>query len=249
MARFLFLVVCIVFPLQVSSQVIVNEIAWMGGEVEGIDPRQWWRYEWLELYNVSDTSVSVEGWRVELHRDNLDFFIELRGVIAPNEYYVVAASNKIKNADFTYNSLVGKFVNDGQRMLLRDKNGDIVEEIDASKGWFAGDNESKLTMERRFPEQDARDAENWGSSLRSGGSPKAANSIFGKEAVLHLDTLASAQQITKKDPKGSFFSSSAMVNVVFIKAILLAFLSSLSVFLLRRYLQKKDASSFDVPRG
>jgi len=40
-------------PLQVLAvdflDIIVNEIAWMGVEVEGVESKNWWRYEWLEL--------------------------------------------------------------------------------------------------------------------------------------------------------------------------------------------------------
>jgi len=32
---------------QQVRQVVINEIAWMGSPVEGVDVKQWWRYEWI----------------------------------------------------------------------------------------------------------------------------------------------------------------------------------------------------------
>ncbi|MCH8986919.1 hypothetical protein IIA94_01985 [Patescibacteria group bacterium] len=34
-------------PLFATAQIIINEIAWMGTPVEGVDEKQWWRYEWV----------------------------------------------------------------------------------------------------------------------------------------------------------------------------------------------------------
>jgi len=36
-------------PLYAYGEVVINEIAWMGTPVEGIDGKQWWRHEWIEL--------------------------------------------------------------------------------------------------------------------------------------------------------------------------------------------------------
>ena len=34
-------------PLFATAQVVINEIVWMGTPVEGVDAKQWWRYEWI----------------------------------------------------------------------------------------------------------------------------------------------------------------------------------------------------------
>jgi len=51
----LFITLLLIAPLFVTAQarldsarqVIINEIAWMGTPVEGVDEKQWWRYEWV----------------------------------------------------------------------------------------------------------------------------------------------------------------------------------------------------------
>ena len=46
--------------------VVINEIAWMGTEIEGVESKNWWRYEWLELYNNTNQDIDLEGWINEL---------------------------------------------------------------------------------------------------------------------------------------------------------------------------------------
>lgn len=239
-------------PSFAFAQVVINEIAWVGIPIEGVDEKQWWRYEFLELYNAGEQDVSLQGWKVELHSGEiLDFTILLYGVLPAKEYFLVGASDKILGVNVNYATLSGKFKNSGQRVVLKDNAGVIVEELDAQKGWFAGDNDLKLTMERRFPDKPAADPGNWGSSVSAGGTPKSQNSIFGKEAFLKLDSLRQKQDFTKKDPVwASFFNS--ITNGIFIRASLVALLSAAGVLGLRRYLLRdspRDEDSFDAPRG
>lgn len=217
-----------------AEHVVINEIAWMGTPVEGVDSRQEWRYEWLELYNASASDMSLSGWSIELYRSELDFEIPLQGTITAHGYFLVGASQRIDEIDVDYGTLAGKFANAGQRIVLRDSKDTVVEEVDAREGWFAGDNESKLSMERRFPEQDAGDRANWGSSILTGGTPKAENSIFGKEAIVELEPQAFSA-IAKESPSELPFAD-VFTNAVFILALLLALASALLVLLVRGYL-------------
>ena len=222
-------------PFFAFGQVGINEVAWMGSPVEGVDSKQWWRYEFQELYNAGDQEVSLQGWKVELRSGEiLEFTILLHGILPTKEYFLVAASDKILGFDVNYATLSGKLKNSGQRVVLKDAAGLVVEEVDASKGWFGGDNDIKLTMERRFPEQPASDPENWGSSQNAGGTPKAQNSVFGREAFLKLDSVARHQDLIKKDSMRSSFIQT-ITNAVFMRAFLLALLSAVGVLLLRRH--------------
>jgi len=224
---------------QQARQVIINEIAWMGTPVEGIDARQHWRQEWIELFNSGEQVVSLQGWRIELYSgENLDFTIVLFGNVLPNGYFLIGASDKIPGVDVNYASLAGKLKNPGQRVVLKDAAGNVVEEMNASSGWFAGDNDSKLTMERRFPDRDP-DPENWGSSRNTGGTPKTENSIFGKERVLALGqsslTDSTGTLVTKKDQPWSSLTL-VLSNTVFRRAFLVALAFAALLVYLRRYL-------------
>lgn len=200
--------------------VVINEIAWMGSEVPNIDQKQWWRYEWLELYNPTNEDISLNGWKIEMSRDTLDFSIPLSGIIPPLGYVLVASSDKIPNADISYQNFSGKFTNSGQRILLKDNTGKIVDDIDARTGWPAGDNESKSTMERT--------TQGWQTSFVAGGTPRARNSMIERIAK------------TEKDPSsknsGSFPDTGSRSLVT---ASLVAGLSVLAVQALKSRLQAR----------
>ena len=58
----LFLII-VAMPSFVAAQVIINEIAWMGTPVEGVDPKQIWKYENTEFHARSDGPSTTHGHR------------------------------------------------------------------------------------------------------------------------------------------------------------------------------------------
>lgn len=178
------------------SSVVINEIAWMGTKIEGIEPKNWWRYEWLELYNNTQEKISLDGWKIEFWRNKLDWSLELKGTILAQGYFLIVSSDKIfSNYDLNYSNLGGKLNNDGQKVLLKDNLGNIVDEIDCSQGWFAGDNKTKQTMERKNPQIAGSDPNNWQTSQNPGGTPKGKNSLINKTES-QPKTKANEQPIT-----------------------------------------------------
>ena len=100
-----------------SMGAVINEIAWMGTPVAEVEEKQWWRYEWLELYNNADTVGMLDGWALELYRGNeLYFKIPLGGTVPPHGYFLLGASDKIPGVDVNYSNLGGKFLNTGQKI-------------------------------------------------------------------------------------------------------------------------------------
>lgn len=167
--------------------VVINEIAWMGTKVEEVEEKNWWRYEWLELYNNTDQPISLEGWKIELYRTDLDWSLQLKGIIQPRDYFLIVSSDKIfKNYDFNYSNLGGKFINSGQKVILKDNSGNVVDNLDCfSFGkWFAGDNLTKQTMERKDSHLIGDDPNNWVTSQNPGGTPRSKNSLFSEESKL-----------------------------------------------------------------
>src|SRR3989344_2551868 len=153
--------------------VIINEVAWMGTSIAGVESKNWWRYEWLELYNQKDESISLVGWKIELWRETLDWSLELKGIIPAKSYFLIVASDKaFENYDLNYSNLGGKLNNSGQRVVLKDGLGNITDSLDcfAYKKWFAGNNETKQTMERINPAVSGNNPSNWQASRDSGGT-------------------------------------------------------------------------------
>ena len=196
------------------ASVVLNEIAWMGTPVNEVEPKQWWRYEWLELHNSSQDSVSLNGWSVELLFDEVDFTIPLTGAIPSQGYFLIVSSDKISNYDLNYANLAGKFRNSGQLVQLKNSAGVIVDSIDAGEGWPSGDNEAKLTMARK---EDGT----WAESKDPGGTPKAANTF-----------------LEKNPPKKDLVEVPMDISLV-APALITAFVSLGAVFLLRRRLGHK----------
>lgn len=159
-----------------AKDLVINEIAWMGTEIQGVEAKNWWRYEWFELYNNTDKPIPLAGWKVELYRTDLDWSLELQGIIQANGYFFVVSSDKVSiNYDLNYSNLSGKFINSGQRIVLKSSEGQVVDEINCLSGWFAGDNSTKQTMERKNSSA-ASDSVNWQNSQNPGGTPKYKNS-------------------------------------------------------------------------
>lgn len=151
------------FSIQATNplQAAINEIAWMGSEESFAD-------EWIELYNNTDKTINLEGWILKAVDGTPE--ISLEGTILAKSFYLLERTNddtvpSIK-ADLIYK---GSLSNEGERLELVNPQGGIVDEIDCSSKWFAGDNKTKQTMERV-------DSESWQTGRNPGGTPKAKNS-------------------------------------------------------------------------
>jgi len=157
----------------------------------------------------------------------LEFVIPLDGVIAPQEYFLVASSDKIFNADLNYANLGGRLVNTGMRIVLKDNLGSVVDEVDAKEGWEFGNNESKRTMEKT--------KDDWQTSAQAYGTPKEKNSEGFHELTPALFSFAN-----KKDPSGPFLKDS-LFSFPAVLAGFLALGSALLILLLRRVLLSRRA--------
>jgi len=142
-----------------AASVVINEIAWMGTDISFND-------EWIELYNITDDAVNLDGWMLKAE-DGIPE-IALSGTISGKGFYLLEKSDDESvpgiSADLIYKGALG---NNGENLKLFDNFGNLVDEIDCTDGWVAGDNETKLTMEKTDI--------GWQTSRESGGTPKALN--------------------------------------------------------------------------
>ena len=143
--------------------IVINEIAWMGSTVLGND-------EWIELYNNTENSINLDGWQL-VAQDGTPK-INLSGTIPANGFYLLERTNDDTvpgiSADKIYTGALG---NNGENLKLYDNLNNIVDEVNCSEKWLAGDNAAKQTMERKTDN-------NWQTSQNSGGTPKTQNSII-----------------------------------------------------------------------
>ena len=174
----LFLLFFILFPISIpihtasagNQTIVVNEIAWMGIKENSYA-------EWIELYNNTNEEINLAGYTITT---DSGLIITLSGQISALNYFLLLKQTagempKIA-ADQTYS---GKSLrnNEGERLLLKDKGSNIIEEINCSQGWFAGKGSPEYqTMERKNAALSGNDASNWQTSAAPGGTPKAQNS-------------------------------------------------------------------------
>lgn len=146
-AAFLFFLL----PLSVSAaNIIFNEIAWMGmapriGETAGAASNN----EWMELKNTSGDIVYLAGWKIIGEGGSPN--ISLSGSIVPNGYFLLERSTTTFftiPADLAYPYKDNALSNSGEHLYLKDPSGNIMDEINATSGWPAGDNSTKETMQR-----------------------------------------------------------------------------------------------------
>lgn len=169
--------------ISASTGVFINEIAWMGT----IDSSH---NEWIELYNNSSSSVSLNGWALKIGEKE----IKLKGILAPKSFYLLERTDNNTlpdiEADLIYS---GSLQNNGEKLILINRNKKVVDEIDCRKGWFKGDNDTKRTMERK--------GDNWQDSSKIGGTPKEKNSKgYSQKTEKYIDlNLANSSSIRYKN--------------------------------------------------
>jgi len=171
--------------------IIINEIAWMGNSAS-------YANEWIELYNNNDSAVNLGGWMLKSENGKLK--INLSGTVPAKGFYLLEKTNdsavpNIK-ADLIYK---GALNNKGEDLTLYDNSGKLIDEVNCSSGWFAGNNKTKQTMERINPLLPGNNAENWQISRNPGGTPKTINSEQKRKKYEKKKT----RLLPKKDKVGS----------------------------------------------
>lgn len=188
------------------AQVKINEIAWMGmlpksGESTAAASNN----EWLELYNTATNSVSLEGWKVISQDGTPD--ISLHGNIAAGGYFLLERGSQDLIPGFTADLFyTGAMSNSGEHLFLKNSNGSVEDEVDASLGWPAGDNITKQTMQNT--------TNGW---ITASSTPKTQN----VNSVIIAQSSATAETNSSADPSNSSISRDQNNYTVPVAALLL----------------------------
>lgn len=172
-------------PRASARDVVINEVAWGGTAASPAD-------EWIELYNNTGATISLEGWHL-VDDDNLS--LSLSGIISPHGYYLIerADDNTVSDipADWFGSFGSGGLSNSGEVLTLTDNLDNVIDTANADGGgWPEGSGSPNYySMERKDPT--APDiAANWCTNdgvtqngLDAGGNPingtpKAPNSCY-----------------------------------------------------------------------
>ncbi len=193
-----------------AGAVLINEVAWMGTAANSAD-------EWVELFNSSASSVDLTGWGL-YEAGGSTLILNLSGTIAANGYYLIERSDDNSVSDIAAN-VFGPFAgnglnNSGEYLVLKDATGAVVDSVDASARWPAGDNTSKASMERKT---DGAWQTNAGTTINGKdalggnitGTPKAVNS-----QIVSASTAPSSQPSSSGGGSGSGSTTSPLLPVL-----------------------------------
>jgi DNA/RNA endonuclease YhcR with UshA esterase domain len=176
--------------------VVINEIAWSGTSASAND-------EWIELFNNTSQEIDLTGWILAASDGQPE--ISLIGKIAGQGYFLLERTSDNTISDLAADQIyTGALSNSGEKLELKNSNGELVDSVDCSAGWFAGDNATKASMEKKRPaEKGGQD--NWASnngniinnkdannnSLMA--TPKAENSVYESSSGQPIEPPASGQ--------------------------------------------------------
>lgn len=134
---FIFCVVLLV-PAFAHADIMVTEIAWMGTSASAND-------EWIEIHNSGSSATNLSGWT--LNASDGTPSISLSGTIDAGAYALLERTDD--SSEPGHAALViftGALGNDGEDLILRN-GGSIVQSLNFSSGWPAGDATSRQTMQ------------------------------------------------------------------------------------------------------
>ena len=122
-----------------NAKLLFSEVAWMGTTESA-------NYEWIEIYNASYETIKLDGWAIVASDGSPA--INLSGQINPNETVILERNESALPSITSHLIYSGALANQGEVLSIKDSNNNLIDIIDASLGWPAGDNDSKETMQR-----------------------------------------------------------------------------------------------------
>lgn len=127
-------------PSFAFAQVIVSEIAWMGTAVSAND-------EWIELENQGSEVADINGWTLSTQDGGIE--AALSGAIPAGGYFLLERTDDDTVPGVLADALyTGSLSNAGEVLVLKNASGNIVDSVNMSGGWNAGDNATKDTMQK-----------------------------------------------------------------------------------------------------
>ncbi|MGM7700381.1 phospholipase D-like domain-containing protein [Pseudalkalibacillus sp. Hm43] len=136
-----------------TRDVVINEVAWMGTTASYND-------EWIELYNPTSSSITLDGWT--LNATDGDPAINLTGSIPAGGHYLLERTDDSTVPNVSANLIyTGSMSNSNEVLELKDNSGSVIDSVDQ---WYAGDNDTKATMERVDAAVSGTTASNWATA-------------------------------------------------------------------------------------
>lgn len=178
--------------------IIFNEIAWMGTATSSND-------EWIELKNVTTSTVNLDDWQILDKDSQIEIIFTASTSIETNSFFLLERTDDDSvpsvPADLTYEGALG---NSDEGLYLFNSACQLIDFVEATSSWPAGDNTSKQTMERRVNLT-------WQTSSESHGTSKAENSSGEATAT---STATSTEEIATSTEEISTSTASSSQHII-----------------------------------
>ncbi|MCK4448016.1 MAG: lamin tail domain-containing protein [Candidatus Marinimicrobia bacterium] len=160
-----------------TSPVVINEINYDSDADYDTE-------DWVEIYNNSESDISLAGWKLKDSNDENIFEFRQNTTLKQDSYLVICYDTTAFNALFAdvdnYTGNINfKFGNEGDAVRIFDNNNTLVDLVvyDDVSPWPVQAAGGGATLELLNPEFDNTQVENWQAS-NDFGSPSRRNSTF-----------------------------------------------------------------------
>ncbi|MCK6615814.1 MAG: lamin tail domain-containing protein [Ignavibacteriaceae bacterium] len=160
----------VVFPGFREKAIVITEIM-----IHPFDPLP----EWVEIYNNSDSVISLDGWKISDYSPTMTMrTISGNYFLAPGEYGVICADSSLSALPWvTGNNYIvlplPALGNSGDGVFLFDRTGSVIDSVIYTSTW---DLEKWYTLERKEISGYSGNRENWYASEIYYGTPGSINS-------------------------------------------------------------------------
>ncbi|GMU85785.1 MAG: hypothetical protein AMXMBFR48_10270 [Ignavibacteriales bacterium] len=134
--------------------------------------------EWVEIYNNSDSVISLDGWKISDYSPTMTMrTISGNYYLAPGEYGVICADSSFYVLPWVTNNNyivlpLPPLTNTGDGVFILDKAGSVIDSVIYTSSW---DLEKGLSLERKEISGYSGSKENWYASIIPGGTPGQMN--------------------------------------------------------------------------
>ncbi len=216
-----------------SSGIVLNEIMY---DPVGTDLG----YEWIEVYNSSNTEISIEGWEIQVAGTIFKSAADLSGSVQPDQYFLICEA-QVENCDLYVPKLAmqnGGGATDGVQLL--DANGVVVDTV-----VYDSPNSNNLTNESGvvIPDSETAPKGASGTSLGRKGFMDSDNS-FDDFKLFDIPTPGSINILIQEDEDEEELAqtgSSPLVGIVISLLLLYPYIHISKTKFKRRYNGNKES--------
>ena len=163
--------------------VVINEVAWSGTAASSED-------EWIELYNPSDTEITVTGWQIRKNSCAGTVYITLNGKVSKDGYFLLergdTSTDNTTVSDVSASQIylatdVPALSDSGEILYLCDNFGNFIDTANGNGGsWPAGDASAfRSTMERQSSAAESDSIWSTNNGSAKNGLNANGGSIYG----------------------------------------------------------------------